>query len=134
MNNQELYALLVEDNAADVYLFKTALAETGIALRLAVARDGVEAWHTIESSADTFDLIILDLNLPGMTGREILRKMVLHPPARKIPIAVFTTSSTEGSIVEDFPEFRMLYMQKTHVFDELKRIVRSFADFASCVA
>lgn len=129
-----LQILLVEDNPGDVYLFKAALAESSAAVELEVFDNGLVAWNHLERIAveksPTPDLIVLDLNLPGMNGRQILSEMATRPELHKIPICVFTGAGSEESIVDEHAPLRLCFFAKVDNFTKLREIVSSFLNFA----
>jgi CheY-like chemotaxis protein len=130
-----LQILLVEDNKGDVLLFREAAEAAGLKHELRVVGDGLTAMEIIQQYADPGhtpppDLIVLDLNLPGRTGREVLEEMTTVPALRSLPVAVLTTSSSESGIAADFPELRVDFAAKTPHFRDLVEIVHRFARFA----
>lgn len=133
-----LRVLLVEDNLGDVTFFRAALAECGILLDLTVIRDGATAWQQIScmlnGSAAPVDLIILDLNLPGMSGWEILAGIAASPSGCRVPIAMFTSILIDPPIEEQYPLLRIRSDQKTSDFGALKEIVRNMVAFAEDAA
>lgn len=84
--------LLVEDNETDVVITLEHLADTAPTVAVDVARSGMEALERVD--ADGYDLVVLDLNLPSMDGREVLRRVRSRWP--DLPIVVVTTSSSEA--------------------------------------
>src|SRR2546429_4891188 len=92
--------LLVEDNEADVVLTREVLKDAKVINHLSVARDGDEALRRSRREGEYADhprpdLILLDLNLPRMDGREVLRELKRDPDLLPIPVVVLTTSSNE---------------------------------------
>src|SRR5512146_599102 len=92
--------LLVEDNPGDVRLAQEALKESKVRNRLFVVDDGVEAMAFLRkqgeyADAPRPDLVLLDLNLPRKSGREVLADMKKDPELRRIPVVVLTTSEAE---------------------------------------
>lgn len=88
--------LLVEDNPGDVRLTQEALREGKLMNTLHVAGDGVEAIDFLRrrgkfAQAPEADIILLDLNLPRMDGREVLAEIKIDPLLKKIPVIVLTT-------------------------------------------
>src|SRR4029077_3665791 len=91
--------LLVEDNPADVKITQRALKESGLPVDLIVVRDGQEAveyllrqgGHADPANWRSPDLILLDINLPRMTGREVLERIRTTPALRTVPVVVLTT-------------------------------------------
>src|SRR4051795_12059717 len=92
--------LLVEDNPADVKITQRALKESGLPVDLIVVRDGQEAVdyllrQGIHSNATAWrspDLILLDLNLPRLNGKEVLERVRSTPQFKMVPVIVLTTS------------------------------------------
>lgn len=131
-----LSIMLVEDNPADVYLLRAALADLGIETVLNVFASGTEAWnflHGLDGDQQIPDLIILDLNLPGMNGREILREILNNHRVRHLPVAVFSGSAFESGVTEDFPELYILFSTKPHEFDQLKETLARVVGFAESI-
>jgi CheY-like chemotaxis protein len=131
-----LAILLVEDNMGDVLLFREAAEAAGLKHELRVVGDGLTAMEVILRYAGPDqparpDLIVLDLNLPGRSGREVLQEMAHLPALRTLPVAVLTTSSSEAGIAADFPELRVDFAAKTPHFRELVEIIHRFARFAT---
>jgi chemotaxis family two-component system response regulator Rcp1 len=124
----------VEDNPADVYLFQSALRETCIPIELVVVKNGKDAWKRISEHLAAAerkpDLIVLDLNLPGMSGREILDGLETIPSLANVPIGIFTSAGTERGIVKDYPGLRLSFEKKTPDFQELYRIVGRLIGFS----
>jgi CheY-like chemotaxis protein len=126
--------LLVEDNPGDVRLTREALHEGKIANVLHVAKDGGEAVELLglgdaPSSGKLPDLILLDLNLPRMDGREVLARIKGDERLRRIPVVVLTTSSAEADIVKTYDLHANCYINKPVDFDQFINVVRSIEDF-----
>ena len=105
MDVRPIEILLVEDNPADVRLTIEVLKDGRIANNLQVASDGVEALERLRctgehGSSTCPDLVLLDLNLPRMDGREVLAKMREDPVLTRIPVIVLTTSSSEEDVLK----------------------------------
>jgi two-component system, chemotaxis family, response regulator Rcp1 len=92
MNSPEV--LLVEDNAGDALLVGQALAECPTPVHLRIARDGEQALQMLGEPGFTPDLIILDLNIPRMSGYSVLASYPLH----KTPVVVFSASQNEQDV------------------------------------
>jgi CheY-like chemotaxis protein len=126
--------LLVEDNPSDVCLTEEALLEGKVLNNLSVAEDGVEAIKFLlkeeqYSSAPTPDLILLDLNLPRMDGREVLSEIKKRPELRTIPIVVLTTSQAEEDILRMYNLQASCYVTKPIDLDQFVTVVKSIEDF-----
>jgi chemotaxis family two-component system response regulator Rcp1 len=132
--SKELVILLVEDNAGDVYMIREALEEAGFPHSLHIVSDGNQAMDFLReqaaSGATWPDLMILDLNLPGKTGREVMAEMQLEPVLKKLPVAVLSTSRSESHISRDFPQLRSTFAAKTPDFRQLVDLILHFRDFA----
>lgn len=77
------------------------------------------------------DLIVLDLNLPGMNGRQILAEMTAHPELHKIPVCIFTGAAQEESVIEEHPPLRLCFYAKVDSFRKLLDTVKSFLKVAA---
>jgi chemotaxis family two-component system response regulator Rcp1 len=129
-----LEILLVEDSPGDVRLTKEALRDSNISLHLHVAFDGVEAMaflrqEGLHAHAPRPDLILLDLNLPKMDGREVLRLIKNDDTLRTIPIIILTTSEAEADIVRSYQLQANCYLSKPVQLDIFEGLVRSVCDF-----
>ena len=126
--------LLVEDNSGDVRLTIEALKEGKVRNRLSVARDGVEALAFLRregphASAPRPDLILLDLNLPRLDGREVLAEIKTDARLRRIPVVVLTTSKAEEDILRTYDLHANCYINKPVDLDQFISVVRSIDDF-----
>jgi CheY-like chemotaxis protein len=112
--------LLVEDNPADVKITQRALEESGLAVELIVVRDGQEAVeyllrqgrHAAATSWRAPNLILLDLNLPKMTGREVLEIVRATPNLRAVPVVVLSTSGRQEDIEQMYAAGANTYIEK----------------------
>lgn len=126
--------LLVEDNPGDVRLTQEAFKDGRVMVNLTVATDGVEALDilnrrgTHESKARP-DLILLDLNLPRKTGREVLEEIKADDLLKRIPVIVMTTSKAEQDIHKAYNLCANCYVTKPVDLDEFLNVVRSIEDF-----
>jgi CheY-like chemotaxis protein len=126
--------LLVEDNPGDVGLVREGLAEGKICNQLHVASDGVEAMmflRGLEGRADALfpDLILLDLNLPRMSGREVLKEIKSDPYLKTIPVVVLTSSKEEEDISRAYGDRANCYVTKPIGFEAFLEVVRSIETF-----
>lgn len=93
--------LLIEDNPGDVELTKRALTQGPLLSQLHVARDGAAGLHMLRESPERtggFAMVVLDLNLPGMSGFDVLRELKADDALRRLPVIVLTTSSRRADI------------------------------------
>jgi CheY-like chemotaxis protein len=126
--------LLVEDNPSDVLLTQIAMDECKIANRLHLARDGEVAMSFLRREppyrdAPRPDLVLLDLNLPRMDGRELLRAMKSEPSLRAIPVVVLTTSDAEADVGGSYELHANAYITKPLDMEQFMRVVRGIDDF-----
>jgi CheY-like chemotaxis protein len=122
--------LLVDDDDGDVLLIKEALSERGLARNLTVARDGVEAVQILQDPGrSTPDLILLDLNMPRMHGREVLATIKNDPALRHIPVVILTTSRSADDIVGSYALHANAYVSKPSEFDAFADRVREIDAF-----
>lgn len=126
--------LLVEDNPSDVYLTREALKEGGIGSRLHVAEDGVEAMaflrrDGLHGEAPRPDLVLLDLNLPRMDGRRVLRQMKEDEALRRIPVIILTTSTAAADVADCYDMHANCYIAKPVGYDDFEAVVRAIERF-----
>ena len=127
--------LLVEDNPADVRLTEEALHESKLYVDLQVAEDGEQALSMLYGSkietATTArpHLILLDLNLPKVGGREILQQIKQDTELRLIPVVVLTTSSNDEEILAAYGLSANAYVTKPVDFDKFIDVVKAIEQF-----
>jgi chemotaxis family two-component system response regulator Rcp1 len=126
--------LLVEDSPGDVRLTQEAFREANQAIHLHVATDGVEAMAFLgQKGAFTNvprpDLILLDLNLPKMDGREVLAHIKDDAKLKTIPTVILTTSDAEADIVKSYQLQANCYLSKPVQLDDFEALVKSINDF-----
>ncbi|QJW90654.1 response regulator [Spirosoma taeanense] len=120
-----LQILLIEDDQDDVELFLYALRATCMACTLNVVRQGNEVMPYLQSVSQRPDVIVLDLNLPMVNGRELLTQIKADPDLKVVPVAILTTSSA--------PEDRLYCLQagandfitKPTTIEELGSVVKT---------
>jgi CheY-like chemotaxis protein len=125
---REPVILVVEDNEGDVFFFKEALDASRVRATVYSVSDGNQAMNFLNrrpphADVPRPDVIVLDLNLPAKSGREVIREMAADPSLRSIPVAVLTTSTSEASVCKSYPG-RCLYFTKTDNFGRLQDIIR----------
>ena len=130
---QPIRILLVEDSDDDVLLTRKALRSAKVANELHVETDGEAALHYLRGGAGDEahrpDLVLLDLNLPRMDGREVLEEIKRHPTLRTVPVIVLTTSSEERDILRAYDAHVNAYVTKPLDFGSFIEAVRSIEDF-----
>ena len=126
--------LLVEDSPGDVRLTREAFREADVSVRLHVANDGVEAVAFLRkqgahANAPRPDLILLDLNLPRMDGREVLTFIKEDENLTTIPTVILTTSDADADIQRSYQLRANAYLSKPVQLDDFETLVRSISDF-----
>lgn len=122
--------LLVEDSLADVELILEALTSAKVANQVTVVRDGAAALEHLHAHEGRYpDLVILDLNLPKVSGHEVLATMRASESMRRIPVAVLTTSSAEADVAKTYDLGANCYLTKPVDIDQFIHVVHSIDNF-----
>jgi len=126
--------LMVEDNPHDVRLTVEAFKDAKVSNNLSVVHDGEEALLFLRrqggyQSAPRPDLILLDLNLPKISGREVLEEIKRDPALKRIPVVVLTTSENEKDILRAYELHVNAYITKPVDLDQFMKIVEAVEDF-----
>ncbi|AXX32449.1 Two-component system response regulator [Actinosynnema pretiosum subsp. pretiosum] len=126
--------LLVEDDPGDALMTQEAFEHHKIRNQLHIVRDGVEALEFLRregpyGNAPRPGLILLDLNLPKMDGREVLAEIKADERFRTIPVVVLTTSEAEEDILRSYNLHANAYVTKPVDFDRFIEVVRQIDDF-----
>ena len=126
--------LLVEDNPGDVDLAREALENSKIRNTLSVVGDGEEALAFLHrrgkyAAAPRPDLILLDLNLPRKSGREVLAEIKSDDYFKRIPVVVLTVSKDEEDIMESYNLHANCFITKPIDLHQFLRVVRAIEDF-----
>ena len=132
--SNDIQILLVEDNPGDVRLTTEALRGAKVTNELHVVGDGEEAIEFLNqrgahAKAPRPDIVLLDLNLPGIDGNEVLARIKSDPDLAKIPIIVLTSSSAEGDIQRAYGLHANCFISKPVDFTEFIAAVRSLEGF-----
>jgi CheY-like chemotaxis protein len=126
--------LLVEDDPGEVLMTREAFEHNKVRNTLTVVADGVSALEYLRkegehADASTPDLILLDLNLPRMDGREVLEALKADERLRMIPVVVLTTSEAEDDVVRSYALHANAYVTKPVDFDAFITVVRQIDEF-----
>jgi CheY-like chemotaxis protein len=126
--------LLVEDNPGDARLTIEGLNESKVHNNLHIARDGVEAMQFLRREGEYADavrpdLILLDLNLPRMDGREVLAEIKSDVKLKTIPVVVLTTSRAEQDVLRSYELQANCYITKPVDLEQFITVVKSIEDF-----
>ncbi len=121
--------LLVEDNPADARLVREALAEGEVAADLRWLPSGEEALHYLRHTGDysachdSPDLVLLDLNLPGLNGQELLATIKSDPALLRLPVVVLTSSANPTDVWAAYGQHANAYLVKPQDYDEFLTLV-----------
>jgi len=126
--------LLVEDSIADVRLMQEVLRESGFPHELLIAGDGEKALRAIRREGEYAggrmpDIVLLDLNLPGIDGREVLRTIKSDPALRRTPVLVLSTSTAESDINASYDAHANCYLSKPVDLGDFFRLAEALRDF-----
>lgn len=133
-NGEPIDVLLVEDNPGDVRLTEEAFEEGSINNELYVASTGEEAMDFLYQRGEYEEsprphLVLLDLNLPGKDGHEVLEDIREDDHLQRIPVIVLTSSKAEEDVVRSYELSTNAYLTKPIGPDEFMELVRSFEQF-----
>lgn len=133
-NGMAIEVLLVEDSPGDVRLTQEAFRDANTDIRLHIAADGVEAMEFLHRTgvhvdAKRPDLILLDLNLPRMDGREVLAHIKEDADLMTIPTVILTTSELEVDILKSYKLQANAYLTKPVQLADFEGLVKSINDF-----
>ena len=137
MAKDEKVLLIVEDSDEDFYTTKRALKKSGLANNIHRCKDGQEALNYLFHKAGYSDhtkyptpnLILLDLNLPKVSGKQVLESLKAHQELKKIPVVVLTTSNDERDIEECYSNGVNSYMQKPVDIEKFMESIQRLKDF-----
>ena len=125
--------LIVEDNPGDVRLLEEVFRELQADVHLTVAQDGAEALKVVNGA--TFgpkkwpDLILLDLNLPKISGHEVLSRLKRNPLTVRIPVIVLTSSKAEDDVRRAYDSHVNAYMKKPSTLEGLLSAAEDITNF-----
>ena len=126
--------LLVEDNPADIRLTEESLKEAKFANILYAVTNGRAALDFLYkrgeySDSPNVDLILLDLNLPGISGHDVLMQVKRDPELLTIPVVVLTSSESEADIIDAYKEHANCFVSKPVDFDRFLEVVSNIQSF-----
>jgi CheY-like chemotaxis protein len=132
-----IHILLAEDDPDDRMLTRRAVMESSVRTTFAAVKNGEELMNYLRrrgayadaERASRPDLILLDLNMPRMDGREALRKIKSDPELRRIPVVVLTTSEAEQDVLHSYDLGVNAFVTKPVTFDALAETIESLGAF-----
>jgi CheY-like chemotaxis protein len=131
--NRRIELLMVEDNPGDVRLLREAFDEGGADVNFHVARDGAEALGLLlgpDASPNWRpDLILLDLNLPKISGHEVLRRLKADPDTKRIPVIILSSSRAESDVRKAYEAHANAYLKKPSTLEGLLAAAEHISNF-----
>jgi two-component system response regulator len=129
--------LLVEDNPADIQITQRAVRESAMPVELIVVRDGQEALdyllrdggHADDENWRSPTLILLDLNLPRLNGREVLRRIRATPTLRHVPVVILSTSDRPQDVEDLYAAGANTYINKPREFSRFVEVLKSIQGY-----
>ena len=126
--------LLVEDNEVDVLLTRKAFERAKLAVNLRHLDNGERCMKLLRREGEYVDapapdLILLDLNMPVMDGREVLSEIVKDEELRKMPVVILTTSQAEADLLEMYSLRCSSYIIKPIDFDKFQRVIQDLCNY-----
>ena len=139
MAEKEWVLFLIEDNPGDIRLIEESIAECNLSVNLQVFKDGESALKQLglmENSVQEIkpDLILLDLNLPRIHGREMLGILKANPITRSTPVVIFSSSEAEKDIYDSYEKHASCYISKPADFEDFVGVVQKIFGFWFSVA
>lgn len=137
MQTEAGYVLLIEDNQDDIDLTLRALRLNDVANEVVVMRDGAEALEFLTQGGETLGpssnrlplLVLLDINLPKISGLEVLRRLREHDRTKLLPVVMLSTSRHERDVQESYAHGANSYIVKPVSFSEFSETVRQLGTY-----
>ena len=132
---EPLTILLVEDDRADQKLIRRSLEDQKIANDLEIVNSGEEGLEFLNGCTQRFhekelpDLILLDLNMPGMGGKEFLRRVKNEEHFKQIPVVILTTSDSDKDILDSYKLQASGYVKKPVTLDDFKLVMKGIEEY-----
>ena len=131
---EPIHILLVEDDPADVVLTRETLRDANVPTEMHVVSDGEDALRLLRreppfEAAPRPQIVLLDLNLPRKSGRDVLVEIKRDPELKAIPVIVLTTSRSERDVVSSYEQHCNAYVTKPIDLDHFLHVVRAVEDF-----
>jgi CheY-like chemotaxis protein len=130
--SDDFHILLVEDSRPDVKIIERALTEGKVSHRLTVLTDGRQALDYFARLEDPDapavllpDLVLLDLNLPGIDGCQVLTRVKSHPYLKTIPVVILTTSRREEDVLQTYQAGANTFIQKPAEYPRYRDLVKT---------
>ncbi len=130
----EVHILLVEDNEGDIILTTEAFKDMKLDNKISVVRDGEEALRFLKKQGDyagaaTPQLILMDINLPGMDGKQLLEVIKKDEELKEIPVVMLTCSDADADISECYDKQVNWYITKPIDYDKYTKVMHEIEAF-----
>jgi chemotaxis family two-component system response regulator Rcp1 len=134
MDKESIRILWAEDSISDILLIKEAFRQAGLKHRINVVSNGEEALDFIfrrsrYTHALAPEMIILDLNMPKKSGREVIEEIKADPALSCIPVVILTSSSGDQEVLEGLDPKRCTYLVKPATFEALVELAKQINSF-----
>lgn len=138
LNKKPVTFIIAEDDEDDQLLIKEALEACAVRNPVIFVNDGVELLELLEKSTDPKNedtpnikpcIILLDLNMPRMDGREALQKIKADPHLKHIPVVILTTSKTQEDIIRSYATGVNSFITKPVAFEGLIKVIKQFQKY-----
>ena len=131
---RKIQLLLVDDDEADILICQEALKKAPFVHGIAVCRSGKQALDYLQRKspyhkAPRPDLVLLDINMPGMDGLEVLRRIKSDPDLQRIPVCMLTTSDAKQDVAQAYAAHANAYVPKPGELDMFIAAVRRVVEF-----
>ena len=129
-----IHILLVEDNEGDIILTMEALNEGKLYNKISIVRDGEQAIHFLNKEGEYTDaarpdLVLMDINLPRIDGKEVLIYIKTNPLLKSIPVVMLTTSTSETDVLESYKNHANCYISKPVDLEKFFDMVQKIENF-----
>jgi two-component system, chemotaxis family, response regulator Rcp1 len=131
---KQVDVLLIEDNEGDIGLIKHAIRLSAARINLLVATSGVDGLKHLRASKPRPNLVILDLNIPGMSGYDVLREMKADAELEEIPVVVFTSSEAARDVRMAYRMHANSFVRKPTDLDEFVHTVSEMQKYWTTTA
>lgn len=126
--------LLVEDNDGDAFIAQQVFAQSKIANELHIVEDGTDALEFLRKEGrykdvPTPDMVLLDINLPKLDGKDVLREIKTDSKLKHLPVVMLTSSKSEVDIVKSYDYYANAYMVKPIDMDQFADAIKAFKRF-----
>ncbi len=121
--------LLIEDNPGDIELIKAGFDEARMAISLNVISDGEEAINFFDGDEKLPDLVLLDINLPKVSGFEVLKAIRSNDASSNIPVVVLTSSESESDVTNSYKGHANSFITKPVDINKFLEVMKSIENF-----